>query len=286
MQSKSIVVFAILLGIAMVFSSLAQAEPVQVTTNSYEDSFPLVKANYLVWQGCTGGDWEIFLYNIATGGTTQITDNDYGDISPQTDGNYVVWSGYSHSGGEIFLYDTGDPDAGSIPITTDSNIDYPPQIANGKVVWSSQEVTDSVEPGEIFLYDMANATTTLLSTSDDPLDPLYDPDNTMDDSFPHINDENVMWVREAPDWTTTVFVHNLVDGTTSPADEGFVWEDSPQTDGDLTVLSKHDGNDREIFVHNSNLYTCEQITYNDLEDRYPSISGTNIAWVGGGGIDL
>jgi len=265
-------------------SAQAEISMTQVTTNSYEDSSPHILGNYLVWQGEVGGDWEIFLCNVATGeDPLQITDNTYSDVSPQTDGNYLVWLGFSQPdsevflpGGEIFLYNILNGD--TTQITNDSDLDSPPQIANGKVVWTSHEVTDSVEPGEIFLYDTANETTSPLSASVDPY-------GTLDDFSPRINGKDVMWIQ-ADDIanTKTVFIHDLAQGITTPAPQGFVWEDSPQTDGELTVLSRYDGNDREIFVHSTTgggIY--EQLTDNDFEDNTVSISGNHIAWVGGEG---
>lgn len=271
MKFKLVAVFAILLIVTLGHCRLARSG--QVVKNSYEDTFPNIDGNYLVWQGNVNGDWEIFLYNINDKELYQITDNDHGDVSPQIDGDYVVWLGFSRSGGEIFLYDISSGE--TIQITNDSNVDSPPQIANGRVVWTSCEVTNSVEPGEIFLYDVAAKAKTCLSAS-------VDPDRTLDDSFPRINDESVIWVQADDAGNTTLFIHYFGNGT-GPAPQGFVWQDSPQTDGDLTVLTRHDGNDREIFVYDSSLRTYEQITDNDFEDRYPCISGNNIAWVGGEG---
>jgi len=272
MKSNFIAVLAILLTVVSGFGSFARTE--QVTENSYEDSFSQIKGNYLVWQGRVAGDWEIFFCDIASGEAhVQISDNDYGDISPQTDGNCVVWLGYSHSGGEIFIYDILSGE--TTQITNDSNVDSPPRIANGRVVWTSREVTDSVEPGEIFLYDVVAKGTTLLSASVDPY-------GTLDDSSPRINDESVMWVQTDEAGSSTLFIHYLGNGT-EPAPEGFVWTDSLQTDGGLTVLTRHDGTDREIFVYDTGLKSYEQLTDNDLEDRFPRISGNNIAWVGGEG---
>jgi len=271
MKSRLIAVFAILLTVALGFSSSAHAG--QVIKNSYEDSFPYIKGDCLVWQGHVHGDWEILFYNIATQEFCRVTDNDYGDISPQTDGNYVVWLGFSHSGGEIFLYNISSGETAQI--TNDSDVDSPPQIANGRVVWTSCKVTDSVEPGEIFLYDVVAKARTCLSAS-------VDPDGTLDDSSPRINDESVMWVRDDGQGTKVV-VYDLDTGNTVVDPQGFVWKDSPQTDGDKTVSTRHDGNDREIFVYDASSNIYEQITDNDIEDRYPRISGDRIAWVGGEG---
>jgi beta propeller repeat protein len=259
----------VLLMVTLGSTILAQAG--QITSNSYEDTSPYIKGNYLVWQGFVGGDWDIFLYNIATGETIQITNNDYGDVSPQTDGHYVVWLGFSNSGGEIFLYDITTQT--TTQITTDTNVDSPPQIANGVVIWAAQEVTTSVEPGDIFLYRTGTQQTEQLT------------DNALDDSSPGINDVNVVWTQKNGS-NTTLFMYDLPSGPSYEAPEGYERQDSPQTDGNLTVYARVVGDDREIFVRNTRhtgLKTSEQITDNAIVDKYPRISGNNIAWVGGEG---
>jgi beta propeller repeat protein len=276
-----LIAFIIIPGLAV--SAQAEISITQVTTNSYEDSSPHIVGNHLVWQGEVDGDWEIFLYNVATGeGPVQITHNRFDDISPQTDGNHVVWLGFSQPdgpdgeiflpGGEVFLYNISNGQ--TTRITNDTNVDSPPRIADGKVVWASHAVGDSVEPGEIFLYDIATGVTEQLTN------------NTLDDSSPRINGESIVWVRKNSDGTTTLFVHDLTDGSTSPAPDGFVWPDSPQTDENLTVSTRHDGSDREVFVYNGDSRKYHQITANGFEDRYPSIGGNYVAWTSGGEIFL
>ena len=265
----------VMLTTILVFGGLLHAGStvMQVTNNSYEDSLPQIKGDYVVWQGKINGDWEIFVCNIYTPeAPIQITDNDYADVSPQTDGNYVVWLGYSHSGGEIFLYNIVS--ANITQITDDDNVDSPPQIADGRAVWASQEVTDSVEPGEIILYHIATEATEQLTN------------DALDDSDPRINSETVLWIQTDEDDDSSLFIHEIATGITTEIPEGFVWEESPQTDGDLTVLTRHDGDDREVFLHNSDSRRYHQITDNDLEDTYPSISGNHMAWMAAGEIFL
>ena len=267
MTSRRLILLAACFAVTL---SLQTAHAEQVTANLYEDSFPHIKGNYVVWQGHVDGDWEIFFYDIAArGAPVQITDNDYDDTSPQTDGSYVVWLSESASGGEIFLYDLSGGGAPTA-ITTDSNVDVSPQIANGRVVWESHQVTTSVQPGEIFLYDILGPAPKIKQLTN----------NTLDDSSPRINNQSVVWLQADGAGTSTLMIYDLATGVTNPAPAGFVWEDSPQTDGPLTVFTRHDGNDREILVHNKDEDICDQITNNSREDRYPCISATYIAWVG------
>jgi beta propeller repeat protein len=97
MKTKSFLIFTVFSICVIALVNLSHA--IQVTQNAYEDAFPHMDGNYLVWQGKVGGDWEILLYDIGSGQALQITDNGYNDISPQTDGTYVTWVGYSKAGG-------------------------------------------------------------------------------------------------------------------------------------------------------------------------------------------
>ena len=251
----------------------AQAEiiVIQVTSNSSEDSMPQIKGSHVVWQRYWNGDWEIFLYDMTTGLIQQITNNNHDDISPQTDGKYVVWMACSGAGGEICIHNiaTGE----SRQITNNTNIDSLPRIADGRVVWTSNAVADSIGPGEIVLHDIETKVTEQLTS------------NAVDDSSPRISSDAVIWVRMDQDDNGTMFVHYLPCGPTVQAPEGFVWEESPQTDGDLTVSMINDGNDWEITLANNAQKEMEQITDNFTNDRYPRISGDNIVWMNGQGGD-
>ena len=253
--------------------AVADATISQVTNNSYEDSFPRIKGNHLVWQGYVGGDWEIFLYDTATEETTQITNNGYDDLSPRTDGNYIVWQGFNDGEWDIFLWDGTEIQA----ISDRSAEDASPQIANGLIVWTSEPFGDDfVGPEEVMLYDAVTQTRTVLSAE-------VDPDNTLDDSGPKINDEVVIWVQTDDQENMTLYMYDLSNVTITENPE-YVWRDSPQRDGNLSILTRHDGHDREIFLYNSESRTYHQITDNSLQDRYPSISGNRVAWMAGGEI--
>jgi len=264
---------SIVLATTLAFSGSLRADfaVTQITSNSYKASFPRIEGNYLVWQGHVGNDWEIFLYDIAAGETSQITDNDYDDLSPQTDGNYIVWQGFNNGEWDIFLWDGTQIRA----ISDRSAEDLSPQVANGLIVWCSEPFGDDfVGPSEVILYDAGTQTRTVLSVD-------VDPDNTLDDSGPKINDEVVTWVQTDDQDNTTSYMYDLSNGSITENPE-YVWRDTPQRDGILSVLSRHDGQDREIFVYSSNSRRYYQVTNNSLEDRYPSISDNHMVWMAGG----
>lgn len=271
MKARPFLIFIVLF-IAPALDRPAYSGPAvtMITDNSYEDGYPQIKGDILVWQGYKNGNWEIFLFDISTEEIHGITANQYDDVSPQTDGNYLAWLGQDRPGGDVFLYEIS---TGKTSRITDSgsNINSPPRIADGRVVWVTQAVTDSVEPGEIMLYDIATRTTTQLTF------------NSQDDSGPRINNEAMVWVRTELDGDMVLHIYDLATGNSMEAPEDYVWQEDPQSDGALTVSTRYDGIDREIVVYNHALKTYEQITDNVFEDTYPRISGGSIAWVGGAG---
>jgi hypothetical protein len=252
-------------------------------TGITHNTFSRIKGTCLVWQGRGGlagttsgpGDWEVFLYDMDKQVVTQITDDDNNDLSPQTDGAYVVWQKHDTSStNQIFLYEIyGANPAGGRMISNDDGTDnYSPQIAAGRVVWTSQLVAESFNPGDIMLYDTTS-----------PSGPGAIDQTDFDCCSPRINSETVAWVQSDGSGGTALFMYGLTTGVVEPAPDGFVWTDSSQTDGNLTVLTRHDGSDNEIFVYNSRLHTYEQITDNDSQDRYPSMGENCVAAVAGEG---
>lgn len=271
-------IFVILSMVALILSlhGSVQAEfaVTRLTENSYEDGYPHIEDDYVVWQGYVEGDWEIFLYNIATGETNQLTDNGSDDISPQTDGSYVVWQGFETGDWDIYVWNGGEVQG----IPRSNAQDYSPQIADGLIVWTSDAMGPggSVGPGEVILYDVRTQASIVLSAG-------VDADNTLDDSTPKISDGLVMWVQTDNQGEATFYTYDVSHGTTTGS-PGYVWTDSPQTDQNLRVVTRHDGHDTEVFLYNSDSRRYHQVTDNGVQERCPTISGTHMAWMAGGEI--
>ncbi len=273
-MTKSIyITIAIFTVLGLSLSVHAETEIIQVTSNNHIDILPAINDNYLIWQGYHNGDWEVYLYNISLAQTKQITDNAYHDISAQIDGNYVTWLSMNNAGGNIFLYDIN---SGQITQVTDNEaIKSPPQIADGLVAWTTQEVTESVLPGDVKLYKIVTGTTTTLSAS-------VDPEGNLDDYSPLIRDNKVIWVQAGLDnIETTIFIYDLTTGTTVPVPDDFTIDPGSTRDGNLTITTKFIGLDREIFLNHQRLKRNEQITNNSVEEKHPRIDGNHLAWVGG-----
>jgi hypothetical protein len=79
-------------------------------------------------------------------------------------------------------------------------------------------------------------------------------------------------------------VYDLGSGEITAYPSTYIPGADPQVDGNLTVLTSHDGTDREIYLFNSAPRHYHQITNNSLEDESPSLSGSRMAWSADGEI--
>ena len=242
-------------------------------------SHPSLHGMFLVWQAKGGlagttsapDDWEIFVYDLTLRTVTQLTDDALDDIQPKTDGTYIVWQKHDTvAGNQIFLHQLGSIPLGGNKISIADNADhFSPDIAEGNVIWSRQQVDQFFLPREVLLYNAKTQTGPLVIS-----DPQYY------STSPRISDNLIVFQQENQDGTETLlFLYDVNDeppvAKLAPVD--FIWNANPQVDGVQTVLSRYNGTDREIFLHTpSDGYT--QITKNDLDDTCPVISQNHIAW--------
>jgi hypothetical protein len=261
----------------IVFGPMAMADTTisRVTNNSYQDSFSQIEGDYLVWQGRNNGDWEIFLYQVSGATTMQITDNSYDDVWPQTDGEHVVWQGFKDGEWDVFLWDGTEITV----ISERGTEDVAPRIRNGLVVWTSEPAADGDSgQGEIILYDIGTQTRETLSAN-------VDAGNMLDDTSPRIHDQGVSWLQSDDEDNVTTWFYNFSDGTVV-ANPGYVPRDTPERDGNLTILTRSYGSGNELLLYSQNLRKTWRITENQVEERYPAISEQYIAWVAEGEVFL
>jgi hypothetical protein len=306
MKAKSMTAIILFLALSLsILPGIASAQITKITGNTYEDSFPQTAGGYIVWQAHIDGDWEIFLYNANNNtGPFQITDNDYDDISPKTDGNYVIWTAGSVSYGEIFIYDIAT--SITTQLTNNNDFEANPQIFNGLVAWISQpRVESGLAPGVIFLYDIANITTTNISA-------LVGSDTIYNDMAFRFDGQQIFWLREDVELGSSVnYLYDLATGSISryytPEDEedfvpyledlatgaidqlplglSLTLQDNPQVDGDFMVFTSVIDGNREINVRDKKHKRGGPITANDIDDTQPSIGGYLLAWKGDRGDD-
>jgi len=301
MKAKSMMAMILFLALSLGLSGIVSAQITRITENTYEDSFPQTAGGYVVWQARIDGDWEIFLFNTNDDiGPFQITDNDYDDILPKTDGSYITWAAGSAPYGEIFIYDIAT--SITTQLTFNNAFDANPKVFNGLVVWVSNPIGYTMEPGDIFLYDITK--NSIYNVSE-----LVDPDNIYDDYAFRFDGQQILWTQEDDQGNSATYLYDLATdsiylwvpeddleiiipylydlttGATYQKPEGLTLQDNPQDDSDLLVFTSMIDGDREIVLRDRKGKRGGPITANDIEDSQPSISGNILAWKGGTGDD-
>ena len=129
------------------------------------------------------------------------------------------------------------------------------------------------------MYGIADGTTTPISAS-------VDPDGNLDDIKPLIGNNKVVWTQTGLDSTETKhYIHDLTTGDTFQAPADFTLDFGPTRSGNLSITTKFDGQDREVFLHHLRLRKDEQITNNSTEEKQAAIDGNHLVWVEGQGLE-
>jgi Tol biopolymer transport system component len=260
---------ALILGLVfgLTGSAIGEYTITQITNNTYEDWGPQIDNGIITWYGEEGGsDWEIFIYDIATGVSMQITTNTYLDGDPQIDNGIIAWvEREDGSGLEIFIYDIAT--GVSMQITNNWYDDYSPQIDNGIITWHGGGARASDE--EIFMYDIATGVTTQITT------------NTCEDDDPQIDNGTITWVRN--EIFDEIFMYDIATGVTTQITNN-TYDYGPQIDnGMITWYGAGAGYPSgEIFMYDIATGVTTRITNSPYyPDSCPQIDNGIITWHAG-----
>jgi beta propeller repeat protein len=228
-----------------------------ITDNAYNDMYPQMDENYVVWESHDGSDWEIFLYEISTGTTRRLTNNVYEDSSPIVHQGQVVWLGLDGSDWEVFFYDATT--RASRKITNNAYDDSGHSIHQGQIVWHGGDGQDD----EIFLYHSASGATTQLTN------------NETSDMYPHIHAGRVVWEGRAGDWADIFFYDPVTKNTTNLSNTPQVWERAARIDGGQVVW--YSQTHRQNYLYEFATGAIKTLK-GDGQDWFPQIDRGIVVW--------
>lgn len=118
-------------GHAHLFAYSPQALPfTRLTNDSWDDITPALSpdGNWLVYASRRNGYWDLYLLELASGGSLRLTDTLEYDAAPSwsPDGAYVAYESYADGSLEIFIRSTTDPSEAPIRLTQNAAIDASP----------------------------------------------------------------------------------------------------------------------------------------------------------------
>ena len=267
-KSPALVVVAGLAALLLVLllPSVALALPsevwitTQITSNSLNDSDPMVSADRVVWERYDGTDSEIYTWTPVSG-IVQLTSNARQDTGARVSGDRVVWYGYDGHDNEIF---TWTPSTGVVQITSNTTSDSMPAVSGDRITWRADGSTSAY--ADVYTWTPGGGIVRL--TTDEN---CYE--------GPFVSGDRIEWSggigEESAIWTWT-------------PDDGIVrvgeWGEWASISGDRIAWNyAPDGGNNS----HSETFTWTpgggpvRLTTNDFVDNFTSVSGDRIAWNGG-----
>jgi len=77
----------------------------------HDQRYPAISGDWIIWMEIRNGNWDIYMYDLATGIETQITGGFNSQRYPAISGNRIVWEDYRTGNADIYMYDLS-PDKG------------------------------------------------------------------------------------------------------------------------------------------------------------------------------
>ena len=275
-----------------------------ITTDAAYRDFPAISGDRIVWQDARNGNWDIYLFDLATGTEQQITTDPAHQYSPAISGDRIVWEDLRNGNWDIYLFDlatgteqqiTTDPtdqrnpaiDGDRIvyaddrngnrdiylfdlatgteqPVTTDPWWQDDPAIFGDRIVWTHSHDFDHA----IYFFDLATGTGQLITTMDAKVR-----------GAPAIFGDRIVWDQFDP--TSDIYLFDLATGTEQRITMGPNSHSVPAVSGDRIVWADNRNGNFDIYLFDLATGTEQQVTTDPGFQYHPAISGARIVWADG-----
>jgi len=244
-------------------------QPNQITNNEFDDEYPDIHEDMIVWQGFDGSLTQIYLWD-GESGIVKITSHGYFDnYWPKIHNGQLTWfsmSGTSGDSCEVWFWDGSK----CIRITTNQRWDSSPVLNNGQIAWLFADPADTIQ---IALWD-GNSIRQISH-------------NSWANTQPSIHNGQVVWAGIPLNSVVDVRDIFFWDGSTlfNVTDDNNRRFSSPRVcNGQIAFVGATIGECNEIYFWDSGSIT--QMTFNNNNDINPDLHNGQITWQGHDGNDF
>jgi len=102
----------------------------------YEQRYPSIYGNIIVWQDNRTGDWNIYAYNLSSGEENQITSDSAKHGRPKIYGDIIVWSDNRTGNFDVYAYDLAENK--EMQITSSPEDEKGPLVCEDVIVFTKE----------------------------------------------------------------------------------------------------------------------------------------------------
>ncbi len=224
-----------------------------------EQVLSAISGDKIIWRDNRNGNYDIYMYDLATETERQIT-NDFEDQrDPAISGDKIVWTDRRNGNYDIYMYDLATETERQI--TTDSISQYDPAISGDKIVWRDRRNGNN----DIYMYDLATETERQITT------------DSRNQSNPAISGDKIIW-RDSRNGNMDIYMYDLATETERQITTDSRNQSDPAISGDKIVWTDTRNGKSDIYMYDLATETERQITADLISQYYPAISGDKIVW--------
>jgi TolB protein len=220
-----------------------------------------ISGTKVVYDDNRSGNYDIYLYDLATFTEKRLTTNSAGQHTPAISGTNVVYQDQRNGNWDIYLYDLATDTEKRL--TTNSARQSRPVISGTKVVYEDDRNGNL----DIYLYDLATDTEKRLTT------------NSATQSYPDISGTNVVY-QDQRNGNWDIYLYDLV----TNAERRLTTNSSNQSEaaisGTKVVYADYRNSNYDIYVYDLVTNAEKLLDLMDgLEDQWhPMISGDKVVY--------
>jgi beta propeller repeat protein len=239
----------------------------QITTSSAGGMNPAISGNYIVWADDRNGNFDVYLYDLATNTERQITANPAQHYFPAISGNYIVWADDRNGNFDVYLYDLATNTERQL---TNNSVNVQNLAISGNyIVWSDYRNADkdNYANWDIYLYDLATNTERQITT------------NPAKQDEPAISGNYIVWADYRNNyWCGDIYLYDLATNTERQITTNSEEQLRPAISGNRIVWADYRNGNGDIYLYDLATNTERQITTNPAQHFFPAISGNYIVY--------